>query len=582
MRTRTLRFKLIGGFILILIPLAVFLFYNNYYAMRVVREEVTHSTRSALSFYVSQVDKELGDCNSYLLRQATSDSSYPYLIDLSIYSSDKWEYFRSKQWILRTFSNDLGSYKTVDAFFAFSKQNEDLIATQRSYAIGERNDRLVRAYINGPGKTEINTLQTWQVYQFEGRSYLIRLVQAADDVYVGALVDVEQLLAPLAALDTQGHSRLLLQSMDGMQLAGPELTGQSRQLEKVLTDNGVYKDPVEDKRYMLAAANFQSAAIRLIQIIPEQEKLQRLPFFQRVILFIPLGALVLLYLYSLFLKLTLLAPMNALIKGMRKIMEGNFEVRLKEDKSMEFQFLIETFNKMVSQMRHLKIHVYEEKLKSQKSELKHLQAQINPHFYLNSLNIIHSLSLLGENRLVEKMAEHLADYFRFITRSHRDSITLAEEFEHIRNYMEIQSLRFPDKLTYGISLHEDCQSISILPLTVQPFVENAIVHGMDKGSAGFHVGIEARVAGENKNMLEITIADNGRGFRQELLERFKQEDFGTGTGPNSLGIWNVLHRLRMKYGDKAVACFENGETCGAVIRLLLPVCNEDQGGGTDV
>jgi two-component system sensor histidine kinase YesM len=106
----------------------------------------------------------------------------------------------------------------------------------------------------------------------------------------------------------------------------------------------------------------------------------------------------------------------------------------------------------------LKINVYEEMMKAQEAEFKHLQAQINPHFYLNSLNVIYSLSSLGENRLVERMTEHLADYFRFITRAHRDSITVEEELEHIRNYLEIQSLRFPEKLAYRIDLPEELRT----------------------------------------------------------------------------------------------------------------------------
>ncbi|MGG1551851.1 sensor histidine kinase [Paenibacillus ferrarius] len=582
MKTQTLRFKLIRGFLLMLIPLALFLYYDNYYAMRVVREEVSHSISDALSFYVSETDRGLEEASNYLLRQATTDLSYSYLIDLSLHSSEESEYFQSKWWILRTFMNDLSAYKTVDTFFAYSVRNDDLITTDREYEITERNDRLLKSYCKEKGP---DVSPYWQVYRFENKSYLIRLVLVPGDVYVGAVVETERLMVPIANLDDGGGSRLLLLTEDGIPLAGPTLPGESLDVIRGKQQGGqveslTFKDPADGKKYMLVAADFQWAPIRLVHLIPEQEKLQQLPFFQRVVLFIPFGAVVLLYFYNLFLKRILLAPMNALIKGMRKIMNGDFEVRLQEYPSTEFKFLIETFNTMVSQVRNLKINIYEEKLKAQSSEFKHLQAQINPHFYLNSLNIIYSLSMLGENRLVEKMAEHLADYFRFITRSHRDLITFGEELEHIRNYMEIQSLRFPDKLTYALDIPEHCKPVLIPPLTVQPFVENAIIHGMDRGSAVFHVSIDAKWA--EGDSLAISIIDNGRGFSPEQLNRFRQGEFGTGTGSKNLGIWNVMHRLHMKYGGRAVVSFENGEERGAVIRIVLPADTGDQGGGADV
>ncbi|WP_438444115.1 sensor histidine kinase [Gorillibacterium sp. sgz5001074] len=568
----TLRFKLVRGFILILIPLALFLYYNNYYAMKVVREEVSRSTADTLSFYVSGIDRDLEEANDYLLRQVTSDASYPFLIDLSLYTSESSAYFLSKQWILRTFMNDLNDYHAVDAFFAYSFRNDDFIATEQSYETAQRNGRLFRSYFYDRA---VQGEQRWEVYRFENKSFLIRLVKATQDVYAGAIVDCERFMKPLDQLGGSGNARVLLLTEEGLPLEWSDLPADSLESLKSVKPgperlHRTFKDPADGKSYMLADASFRWAPLRFMQLIPEQEKLKQLPFFQRVILFIPVGAGVLLIFYHLSLKRILLAPLNALIRGMRKIMQGDFDVRLKDDPSTEFQFLIDTFNTMVTEVRSLKIKFYEEKLRAQQSEFKHLQAQINPHFYLNSLNIIYSLSLLGENRLVEKMAEHMADYFRFITRSHRDSISLEEELEHIRSYMEIQCLRFPDKLTYRIEVLEACRRVPILPLTVQPFVENAIIHGMTKGSGGFHVHLRAEFAEGAADRICVTIADNGKGLPAELVDSFNRGEAGSGTGPKHLGIWNVLHRLRMKYGEKATVRFGNGPDSGAVISMELP------------
>jgi two-component system sensor histidine kinase YesM len=224
---------------------------------------------------------------------------------------------------------------------------------------------------------------------------------------------------------------------------------------------------------------------------------------------------------------------------------------------------------MISQISHLKINVYEEMLKAQQSEFKHLQAQINPHFYLNSLNIINSLSTLGENDLIKKMTEHLADYFRFITRSHRDTITMDEEVRHIRNYLEIQMLRFPEKITYNIDLPEHLSRTAILPLMIQPFVENAVIHGMEEGSKPFHIDITAAICQEDPNCLEILIRDNGVGFTPVVLATFNDKKFGDGTGTH-MGIWNVYRRMRMAFGDQAEVFFLQAAPNGALVRLIIP------------
>ncbi|KIL40845.1 hypothetical protein SD70_10405 [Gordoniibacillus kamchatkensis] len=552
MHKHSLRFKLVSGFLLILVPLALFLFYNNYEAMRIVREEVSQSIGTALSLHVSEIDKSLEETDYYLLRQITSDASYPYLVTLWLYPAESGDYFLAKQTMLNKMKDDINTYKIVDTLFVYNAKNDDLIATQRTYETNRRNEELVRQFMKQSDATRV---RDWLPASYNGKNYLVRVEKATDtEIWVGAIVDVEPMLAPLQTLDFGAHWKSVLLTSAGKPLTQTNVSASGlqeirRQLQQGISGYRVFRDGSGSESYLLTGANFRFAPLSLAALVPEKEKLQQLPFFQRVIVLIPIGALVVLVCYSYFLKRVLLVPMNALIVGMRRMMMGNFDIRLKVNNSTELKFLIETFNTMVSQIRNLKINVYEEKLKAQEAEFKHLQAQINPHFYLNSLNVIHSLSLLGENRLVERMAEHLADYFRFITRSHRESITLEEELEHIRNYLDIQALRFHDKLAYNIDLPEQFRSCRVLPLSLQPFVENAIVHGMDKGKSVFRVDIAVRAAAEGGNCMEVEIADNGKGFPPELLARFRSGDFGTGTTKGRLGIWNVLNRLRMKFGD---------------------------------
>ncbi len=576
MKRITLRTQLIRGFLLVVVSMALFLFYNNYYAMKIVREEVSQSTSNMLSIHVDQVDRMLEDAAGYLLRQILNTDSNSDLLALSRYPEKHGEYIYAKIRIQADLVEDSSGFENIDSFFVYVAEYDDFVFSQASYVRTTELQEMLGEQLRSP---EQLTTGSWRVLIKDEVSYLVHVKPATAGVYVGAVIRLRDLIANLRDLDYGDQWEVLLLDPAGNSLTESALTQETRSAinAKLLTKPiayQVFENPSDNNKYLLVSVPFRHALLNLAAIIPEKALLGRLPFFQGVIYAIPLAVILVICFYSVFLKKVLLNPMNALIRGMRKVMTGDLEIAVKETKSYEFSFLIHTFNKMVSQMRHLKINVYEEMLKSQQSEFKHLQAQINPHFYLNSLNVIYSLSLLEENELVRKMTEHLAEYFRFITRSHRDTVKLEEEIRHIENYLEIQSLRFPDKLTYHIEVQESLRAHLILPLTIQPFVENAVIHGMEEGAVPFHIEIKATAHASNAHAFEIEIQDNGKGFSPETLAMFEHKDFGDGTGSH-MGVWNVYRRLGMMFGKRAEMTFANLSPKGAVVRLVIPMSDAD-------
>jgi two-component system sensor histidine kinase YesM len=591
---KSLRLKFILGFIIVTAPLIFFLFYNNFYAMNVVRNEVSQSYYNFLETQVKSLDQTLEDTSNYILRLGTSDFSYTNLIPLTLYPMDSGDYFMTKQWLVRKFSEDLSTYKGIETFFVYSKKNKDIISNQNTYEEIQKLESVLYPFFQDSKQIDF---QNWQIFIRENKYYLIRVIQISPkevnrELYVGALIDIESLIHPLLLSDLEHSGKeLLLMSDKGIPLIQTSLSTDNLNeiIEKLTHKESKYisfSKSSKGTKNLLIGVPFQHASMSLAVIIPEKVMLHKLLYFQRLLYLIPVGLIVILVFYLFFVKQVLLKPMNVLIKGMRSIIRGNLDVRLDDNSTKEFSFLIETFNIMASQVHNLKINVYEEMLKVQKAEFNHLQAQINPHFYLNSLNIIFSLSVLEKNLLVQKMTEHLADYFRFITRIHRDTILLSEEIGHIENYLEIQKLRFPNKLLFDISIPEMYMQHNVFPLLIQPFVENAIIHGMDKGKAIFHIEIKVQSSEEAPNSYEVCIIDNGKGFTAEKLQQLQAGQYaeGYGSGDKHLGIWNVHHRLRMKYGMQVKILFENGVEKGAIIRLRIPnqLIGENQGGSLNV
>ena len=220
--------------------------------------------------------------------------------------------------------------------------------------------------------------------------------------------------------------------------------------------------------------------------------------------------------------------------------------------SDEFRMVNHTFNGMMEQIQELRIHVYEEQLNKQKAELQHLQLQINPHFFMNSLNIIYNLALVKNYALIQEMAISLVQYFRYMFRSNLTFLPLKDELQHIRNYIRIQELRFPDQLAFETSAPEFLLSARIPPLVIQTFVENSIKHAV---SSEGPVAIAVRVdLDDNREapMIVIEVRDWGSGFTEEVLREIRAGNrIVDAQGGEHIGIWNVRRRLGLLYGDRS-------------------------------
>lgn len=294
--------------------------------------------------------------------------------------------------------------------------------------------------------------------------------------------------------------------------------------------------------------------------------LQRLLLFRYIIVGIFVSVLLLFAIFILYLRQLFIKPIDRLTTAMRNVARGNFEIKLEEDSSHEFNFLFRSFNNMVFDLNYLKIDYYEEELKLQEAELKYLQSQINPHFFLNSLNIIYNLTVFKDYETIARMSLYLGNYLQFTINNENKLVTLEEEFKHIQNYLEIQCLRLPDKIDYDIKSEGKYNSVMIPPLTIQPFVENSIIHGMKKNLDKFK--IEINVIEKNNGFLEIEIVDNGTGFSNDQLLAFHQRDFGK--GGEHIGIWNVYKRLNLNFNDEVDLRFYNADNGGAAVKIIIP------------
>ena len=227
---------------------------------------------------------------------------------------------------------------------------------------------------------------------------------------------------------------------------------------------------------------------------------------------------------------------------------------------------------MVDRMHQLTADMVREHEEKQKSELNALQAQINPHFLYNTLDIIVWMVENGQKEDAVRVVTALARFFRISLSKGRNIIPVRDELEHVRNYLLIQEMRYKNKFRYTIDCPEGAGELSTIKLVVQPIVENAIYHSMDFMDGDGVIEIQARAV---EGLLTITVSDNGLGMTPDVVERL----LTTGPGSNrrdstkrgsGIGLKNVQERIRLYFGPDYGVTIQSEPDEGTVVTLRMP------------
>jgi two-component system sensor histidine kinase YesM len=232
-----------------------------------------------------------------------------------------------------------------------------------------------------------------------------------------------------------------------------------------------------------------------------------------------------------------------------------------------------SFNIMIGKIRQLLDAKVKEQEMLKKAELKALQAQINPHFLYNTLDTIVWMAQANKIDQVIDIVQALSNFFRISLSKGRDWITIEQEIEHIRSYLTIQKLRYHDILDYKIEVDQEILTGTILKLTLQPLIENALYHGIKNKRSGGTITVSARRAGDD--MVKLEIIDNGVGFTPYKLSRI-QASLADNSSEISLaesgfGLENVHRRIQLYYGKQYGLTVQSKYQEGTHVTVTIPL-----------
>jgi two-component system sensor histidine kinase YesM len=264
-------------------------------------------------------------------------------------------------------------------------------------------------------------------------------------------------------------------------------------------------------------------------------------------------------------------PIRELHKTTRVIAAGNLDVRVENKNVDEIAGLSMSFNVMIEKIKELIENSKKEQENLKKSELKALQAQINPHFLYNTLDTIVWMAEANKTEQVIEIVKAFSNFFRITLSKGRDWISVRDEVEHIRSYLIIQKIRYRDILDFEIKVSEEILDYKILKLTLQPIVENALYHGVKNKRSGGTITIKGILDTDKSILFEI--GDNGIGIEEDKLQKIQRElknDSAEAIITDSgFGLANVQKRIRLYYGKQYGLSIESEYGSGTIVLIKV-------------
>ena len=283
---------------------------------------------------------------------------------------------------------------------------------------------------------------------------------------------------------------------------------------------------------------------------------------------VPLIIAVLSTVLILYIRQRMIQPIKRLTQRLSQLDAASTKLDVIEDQGiLEIDQANHKLNQVLIHMKDLQIRAYHAQLNLKKVELNYLKNQVRPHFYLNMLSMIHSMLQTKNYKEIEELTKVTSNYLRHLFQAHQDFNRLADEIQHIRNYLEIQKIRYGDSIHFDLDWDPGLKDAAIPPLLLQTFVENAIKHGFSFQDS-FH--IQLSIHEEANQHLAISLLDNGPGFSSAILQDLVAKKSIVTDDGHHIGLTNARERLDLLYPDHYTLQFSNGSQGGARIQLSLP------------
>jgi len=565
----SIRFKLFAAAFAILLTLWVYFLYNNIYAISVVRKQVANSNKNLVTLYMQTIDYRLNSVEKFLANTLSNNND----LRTMQYSTDEFARDIAKTKAFQQLLNAIAEYDYVNCLFVYAANTGNYFSVYSldsvPYDTKQKTNSTIKDLIDSNPKINETINQGFFTLEIEQKYYIFRILREGS-MYIGAWVSADYLQIPLKLINFGKNGTSLFVTSDYKPMNNISFI---RDNDIILNNHfESYYMTGQKEDYLVVGEKSSHESFSLVALIPDKAILENLGYFQQIAFIMSTIFILLIILYVIFIRKAVFTPLKHIMRVMNRIHDGDIDKRITyQSKSEEFATINETFNNMMNQIKELKINVYEEQISKQKEELERLKLQISPHFFMNSLYIIYGLAQVKDYKLIQEMSLCLSKYFSYISRKNMTLVKLYEEVEHIKNYLRIQDLRYPNGFIYEIRTPDDLLEVLVPPLVIQTFIENIMKYALTMDEPIKIAIIVSPEELKDSPGIKITISNTGSWIREDILEKLHAVKRIVDEEGEHIGIWNIQRRLELIYSGRAKITFNNVEPKGVVIDIVIPI-----------
>ncbi len=411
-----------------------------------------------------------------------------------------------------------------------------------------------------------NMPATWFCMTIGEKNYLLRMYKNKKRM-LGALVETSSLI-DVSSSDEAISYNLVAGNGDIFMRYGCEEAPEKEMLSDLYIGKSGW---TLGKEFFVTGTDFAKGDFELFLAMPRSRVYGGFQLLQVVILLLVFSAIIILVSMSLYARKVVYAPLSELLSSMKKIEDGDQTIRLPEDApTQEFQQINTSFNRMMDTIVNLRMRSYEERIAFDEATLKYVQLQIKPHFFLNALTTIHSMSFQSRNEEIREYIERLSRNVRYLFKSGLHTVPLSEEIEHARDYMSMQDILYPGSVFDFIDIEEGLEDYPVPQLLVHTILENIYKHAVsvDKLTS---ILISAKTREhDGEEMCHIIVEDDGEGYPEEFLKDVTDGKVKVREDGHGVGLWNLKKTLSLMYRREDLIDFSNKDPHGSRVDIWLP------------
>ena len=554
-------------FVALSLPALLIMSFYAFNAMETVKTKLARAAGSSLQLFAASLENQMEAVENHLIDLALRSEELRRLGEEENHTQAYLDAYE----ITQGFSSIIDSNEAVSGMLLYSTDNDMYMASYGALPGNALQQGAIRLAIQEHFIEFVSTgpldAYEWFAYSIKDTIYWLRIVRYRG-VYTAAAINLD-LLYETAISQYEFDGALSFWDNENALILGENAVSS----DKISWKSEEYGEVTwEGQHYLCVSA--QADMLQLSYLLPFEETQGAMGHLEIILVICTILALISSPLIAVYLRRTILQPLDSLVVTMEKIAAGELEARPSTIyKSKEFEQVNDTFNNMISQITRLKIDTYEKQLAAERSEMEALKMQIRPHFIQNCLKNVYALAQTGRIEEIQALILMLSRHLRYVLSYPQDTVLLSKELELCQNYLELSGVGQAYPARCNVKLDPRLKDLPVPPVSLLTLVENCAKHGV-RGDTELVVTITARqLEMEQGTLADIAVEDNGPGFSaaqmEQLNRNLSQEDTD-----GHIGLANVIRRFQLLYGEEVAVAFTNGRNGGAHIEIFLPLREE--------